>query len=406
MAYVTWKVERYASTGANTWSSTPETLTDVYDIDVQMSLGEGKDSFAMKLVNFNGVYNNYFKPQDKLVISRVTNSTSVGVNDAIMTGAIKNLPNESSGRSSIIRLEGYNFSESIMSAITFVDINTLTPPAAIQQAILNAKSIGALGLTWDTTNPTLKKDTVSAFPTFSKSYKNVTLLKVLEECSSNQFTQDGAYYWWVTYDNKLKWKPNTTGAVYSFNAASDDHLSIKDGVDTNEVRNYFILKGGRDPAGKSIQVKYIDYASANKHGNKYYINTAQTATAETLYSQDFPVGSTSVIPSAFPFTTKWLSQETNATVTVNSASEYVEAIRDEIKYRLDKEARALAEVLGKGKLKVDVVFPAGLKTWQLADQINCTLPRIFSGTKVMRVKEIQYGTDRDVFSLEEDVGSI
>ena len=68
--YSYWKVERYAlNSVTGTHSSTvTDTIDDIYDPIVRMTLGEGKDSFEFKLNNFDSTYDDYFTVGDKFVI--------------------------------------------------------------------------------------------------------------------------------------------------------------------------------------------------------------------------------------------------------------------------------------------------------------------------------------------------
>jgi hypothetical protein len=406
MTYVTWKLEHNSWNGTG-WSGTTTTLTDCFDILVEASIGEGKDSFQFKIENFNNTYDNFFKTQDKITIYRVANTSTIGAGDVIMVGSINSAQNESSGTSNIIRVSGYNWSESIMSSLTFVDINGLTPPQAIEAAINNARTTNTnITVTWDNTNPSTKNGGGS-FPLIYKRYYNVPLNKMIEEVSSNVYTDDGVYIWWVGNDNKLKWKHVDYGNTDTFNASTDERLSIKDTIDTKDVRNYIILKGGSDPAGKPIQSKQINFPSVSRFGNKYYIATGQTTTAQNLNAMDIPdTNATDRFPTTYPFDTAWKKKSTGLPVTVNSDSEYVAAIRAEAQDLLDAEAKRIAETLGKGKLKVDITFVAGTKPWLITDRITVTLPRLFSSFKVLRVAEAQYGTTQDTFSLEEDIGTV
>jgi hypothetical protein len=59
-----------------------------------------------------------------------------------------------------------------------------------------------------------------------------------------------------------------------------------------------------------------------------------------------------------------------------------------------------------GKLKTDIAFRPGAKNWGISDVVAVTIPELAVGTKLMRVREIQYNEDIDTYSLEEDVGTI
>jgi hypothetical protein len=406
MAYVNWKLERNAFSN-NAWSPTTELLDEYYDVLLDVKAGDGRDSFNFKVTNFNSEYDNYFQPNDKITISRVVNSTTVSTNDVKMVGTIINVPDDNTGTQSLIRVEGYNFSEAIMSSLVFIDLVDKTPPQAIQEALNNvALNNPNFSVTWHPDNLTVNS-TGGSFPTFTKRYFYVPLKKIVEEVSSAQFTADGTYNWWVDSQNRFVWKSNALGSTYDFDVATDEHTKIKTGKDTKDVKNFIILKGGRDPAGKPIQTVYQDYTSSNKHGLKFMVAVSNTTVAENLNEQDIPdKNAPSRFPTAYPFTTSWRRIATGLTVTVTNDTEYVQAIRAEVRARLTLEAKEIAELRKYGKLKVDVEFQAGVKTWLLGDKINATIPSLQSTVKQLRVKEIQYSTTMDTFSLEEDVGSL
>jgi hypothetical protein len=278
-------------------------------------------------------------------------------------------------------------------------------------------------VTWSTSNPLLyKKDTTTSFPTYTKKYFYKPLSKVIEEMLSDVYTQDGAYIWWVDRDNKLQIRANTTGSSYSYDPTTDfDTVAYKDGRDVSQVRNFIILKGGLDPSNKPIQVVYQEYTSISKHGMKYFFAVSDTVNAQNLNQQDVgQVDSTDRYPTSYPFQTVWVASYTKTVegVSVTEGSrvtipntgdpdtKYREVLREEIRTRLMKQAKEIAENTAFGKLQIDLSFTAGSKGWLLGDRIQCTIPRLGVVNKELRVKEIQKTTELDTYSLEEDLGTI
>jgi hypothetical protein len=93
-------------------------------------------------------------------------------------------------------------------------------------------------------------------------------------------------------------------------------------------------------------------------------------------------------------------------VTVTTETEYKEVLREEAITLLKAEAQEIINRTKYGKLKVDISVRAGSKSWLLGDRINCTIPKIGTAPKILRVKEIQYTSDIDTYSLEEDIGTL
>jgi hypothetical protein len=85
---------------------------------------------------------------------------------------------------------------------------------------------------------------------------------------------------------------------------------------------------------------------------------------------------------------------------------YVEALREYVKTQCQLEGNAFLTARQYGKLKIDVEYPAGFKSFGLGDLVQCTIPSLGSTAKDLRIIEIQYGTETDIFTLTEDIGSI
>lgn len=421
MSYVTWKIQRNAFTGT-TWSGTTTDVVDFYDPVLEVNAGDKKDSFAFKLNNPNGVYDNVFQPNDKLTISRVTNTASFGSSDIKMIGVIRDIPTDSSGMKDELRLEGYNFSEAVTTALVFYDAATNKSPLEIVKECIASVALQNtnFGIEWDTVNnPLLNKKDGTPFTTLKKRYFYVPLSKVIEEMLSDKFTEDGSYLWWVDNNNKFQVRSNAGGSEHDYNLSTDtDTVNYKDGKDIKDVKNFIILKGGTDPSGKQIQAVLRDYSSISRHGMKFYYAISQNTYAENLNKLDVGADATDRYPTSLPgsFVTQWNASYTatvegvsvtkGSAVTVTTKLQYKEVLREEALTKLREEAQQIIDGTKYGKLKVDITVRSGSKTWLLGDRINCTIPKLSSLPKMLRVREIQYTTDTDTYSLEEDVGTL
>lgn len=425
MSFVTWRLQKQSIDSNNDYSGSVTTLTEFSRPIVEVNSGDAKDTFSFTINNFNDEFNNYFQPQDKIIIARAYNTTVVTDDDIIIVGAVKDPPYNRTGSRNEIKIEGFNYSESIFSAIIpRLDARALTIPQAIQSGLNAIKGNNPnFRIQWHPSNPSLTT-TDTAFPTVYKDYSNAPFNKFIEEVSSAPVTGDGRYYYYVDKDNYLVWRASTGGAIAgTFDSSTDDYKSIKSGKDTKGIVNYVIIKGGRDPSGNPIQRPYIDAVSTAKNGYKFYYVVDPGIQAETLVSQDMDKSDptkkgahTQRFPYSYNFTCSWLSSvdDSSATPTmskgvapvVTSNGEYTSVVRREIVARMDRYGNSTLAAYSKGKLKIDISFEAGSKAWGLLDQIQCTIPEVFSGTKVMRIRDIQFTDNTDVYGLEEDVGTI
>lgn len=400
--FVSWKIERYPfSIVDSTWSTTGEVLTSFYDPAVRVNLGDARDSFDFKVTNFSDDFSNYFQPNDKLILSRVVNSTALASSDIIMVGTVQNVPEQVTGTMNQIRVEGYNFSEAVLSAIALFDPTGLPIDEAIQQA-LNAVRVynENFEVTWHPSNPTTTTEG-DPFPDVTERWVNKSVNQFIQKYSTSDKTLDVDYYWYVDKDNKFVWRPRTQTTTDTFNSATDEFSLLKISKDIKDVKNFVIIKGGIDPKGVGIQDRVQDDESIGKHGLRPYILVNIAKNAETLVTADVGTnGVTQASDITFPFTPPW-----NDGVSVANYDAYVEALREYVKAQCRSEGEAFLTLRKYGKLKVELEFEAG-KGWVLGDLISCTIPSLGSAAKSLRVSDAQFMTETDLYTLVEDIGSI
>lgn len=413
MSYVTWKVEHIPFIN-NGWDDDDKVeLSTIRDMMIMVGLGEKKDSFKFKIANFNNNFDNTINPNDKITIYRAVNTDTVTTEDTLLVGGVKDTPEEYSAKANDIRVDGYNYSETIANALAFVDVENLTIDAALKLALENAgQQNDNFKVTWNENNPSTKQDDVTAFPIVSGNarFYNKPLKHIIEKLSTNVQTQDGDYFWYVDNNNTLVWRPKTTTLTATFNSSDSTHTKLKIGKDIKGVRNYIILKGGLDPENNQIQNRYINQTSVSTNGVKYNFVASDVNNAQQLVNEDLvrDYGQTIEANSypKFPFTSTWISAATGLQATAADEDEYVEIVRAHIKAALKIEGQIIAEAYQYGKLTVDVTFQAGVKTYPLGAVIKCTIPEVRDEDFYLRVSEIQYTTTTDTFTLTEDTGTL
>lgn len=415
MVFTTWKIERTPRISSSlTWDTTQTyELTDYYDIIINTSLGSGKDTAEFKVNNVNDDYDFVFHPNDKINIYRKVNSTSIVSTDLLMNAIIQDVPLNETYNSNTLRISCNNYTETLMGAIVFLDAENLTIDEALEQSLLQIQAYApGFAITWNTNNPSTKKDGVTSFPLVKERFYNKPLYLLFEKYSQHIKTEDGNYYYYIDKDNTLVWRPQLNTIDYTFDTSTDLYRSLKVGRDVKSVRNFVIVKGGYGPDNKPIQTRYMDAVSVAKNGIKYYYLTDYATIAKTHNSQDMQsLGiTTGTMPSislgsSYTFTTTWKSYSTGTYVVVHNDTEYSDAMRVHIQALLYALGKDYVDNNKSGKLKVDLTFKVG-KGWSIGNVIQCTIPSLSSVSKNLRVQSVQYTTNEDVYSLVEDIGTI
>jgi len=409
MTFVSWKFVRDPFVN-NDWTGVTEEIEGFYDPILRTNLGEGKDTFSIKLTNFNNELDNYYQIGDKVTIYRGVNTLAADLvaSDIKMTGVITNLPGQEDGSANLLRVEGNNFSETLMSAITFVDGKALTIDNFIKQALLRvADKNNNFAVTWHPDNKTVKTDG-NPFPLGERWY-NKSLKILLEKYSSKKITEDVNYYWCIDKDNYLVWLPQLSDTTASFNKETDEYKSYKNNKDMKGVVNFLIIKANLSPKGNPISTRIDDAVSRAKHGFKPKIITFDAKEGDNL------VGTDGGIPDTFPFTTKWKCTKVErpsepymtdgAYVTCANLTEYDTAIIEQTKYLMKRTGQSYLSEHRNGKLSVELEFAPG-KNWNIGDVISVTIPEIGKDNNAMRIRDAEYSQTSERYTLVEDEGTL
>ena len=429
MVYVRWKLEHTPFTGTGYDTGNTTEITSFFSPILESNLGSGRDMFKFKVQNNRGIYNNFFKVKDKITVYRKVNSSSFTSDDIVMVAAVEKVPYKNTGTTNVMNVDCYNYSEAIMSAIVFVDAQTLSASAAIKQGLENVTNLAPnFSVTWDNAGNGTTTQVVG------KRYFYKTLLSMIEELSEDKYTGDGRYFWYVNNDNEFIWKKDTAYGQGSFNSGTTPYREMGTNIDTSKVINYIITKGGILTNGKQVQDYVPDFASIASKGYKYHIETSEANTVNELVKSDLDSDNAETT-DGYPdltssFTTSWIwtgvtvTIDTvvctqNANVTINRGSEslnkeaYNNILRAQVITLIRKKARDILEVRSKGKFILELETLPGQEQWALGDRISCVVPEIFynsttnsTSTKLLRIQEYQLTTDSEIFELEEDTGSV
>ncbi|OYT26521.1 MAG: hypothetical protein B6V02_01495 [Thermoprotei archaeon ex4572_64] len=408
MVFVNWKITRDPFVN-DVWTGVTEDIEGFYDPMLRTNLGEGKDTFSFKLTNFNDTLDNHFQVGDKITLRYGVNTLPADMTDdhIKMVGVITSLPGQEDGGANLLRVEGNNFSETLMNAITFINGDSLTIPNFLDQALQHIAAYNdKFRVTWHPGNKDVKTDG-TAFPMGERWY-NKSVKVLLEKYSSRKITEDVNYYWYVNNANQLVWRAQTEDVTYSFNKETEEYKAYKNSKDMKGIVNFLIIKANVSPKGNPISTRIDRAISRVKHGFKPKIITFDAKEGDNL------VGLDGGVPDTFPFTTKWKSKVERAAapfmtegsfVTCDSLDEYDTAIIEQTKYLMIRTGNAYLDEHQHGKLSVELTFQPG-KNWNIGDVISVTIPEIGKSNNAMRVRDAEYSTTTERYTLVEDEGTL
>lgn len=320
--YLRFVVKLYPTTGDGVWGSAVA-QGDVYDVSVGRKLGDTNDTFSFKVNNIRNTrlaktdsfddLSAPFNSQDKVDIHLIVNGVSADSTNLLIVGLVKKVDQRVSTNGRVITISGISFSEVMTTGLTFVRQPSGNIMSFLEAALENIKAFNPnFPVAWDSDNPTYREsnpslldgDPTKAFPTqkgITEPYRSMSFL--LDKYLQNEYTNDGRYYWFVNNSNKLVVRRRTNDTEGTILTEGSSFKTATYRINSDDVRNYIVVKCGLTPYNKPITARFDDVASRAKFGFKYYMIVDSKIASDLLEEQGFAANTK--FPSGFPYTTTW-----------------------------------------------------------------------------------------------------
>ena len=418
----------------NEWSDTEIEISSVLSPSIKIGIGKRKDSFTFSVDNVNNLYFNgedSFDVDDQIKIWMLKdqtweNMTDEQKNNALVIDGIISRPAETiSGNRSIIKITGRSWIESLFDTKIPIDV-TGTPPVIIQNILTSCANYNEKrAVTWYSGNPTIRSDD-SAHDTHSyyQNYKGV--IEMLEEVSSDKFTGDGQYIYWLEVtsagDKEFHWtfKDNIVPGGHTITEGTQEMIDIKVERNTDDIINTIFYHCGKDAYGNSFHGMNYRESSRGAYGVKikYLAETAGIAkelidaekvSNPSLFNQDandnftddhFPIG--------YDYTMQFKTRDdagvpTGSAYIVSNDSEFNNAIKVEGKARGLEATDRLLDLYGAPRYKASIVIPRpAYNTYNLGKVMDVTISSYNLTNYKLRLVETTYDFYGQTLTLEED----
>jgi len=436
------RIEIYSKKSDYTWDTTPKIPKHVIRSEVSYILGKRVDTATITLRYVDNAIqltdgNTYvFSYDDRIKIYYWVDNdwdsmTSSEKQQAfIFDGTISKIPASFSPDSQTITITASSLIESLLQTPVAIDEQNKTAPELIQAVLTELNRLNTKRqIQWKSTNKTTKKDN-SAFPTHTTYFKNwVPAIELIEELSSNEYTDDGSYLYYLEFDEatgdiNLVWfaKDDTVSSDYIYTDGGNFN-EIKISLDKDNVVNFLIYHLGKDANGNSITGVNMDANSIAKNGMKakYLQNMAQTAD-DLLYTEananpskfDFngnQLASRFPLSTEYPYTFTAIGQDdTNVTLTVYNDKEFNDnfriMVKNEGKRRTDRIIRELSYPIYHAVLTQK---RRANSYYQLGNIIKLYNKKYFgtnadgsSKSQLLRIHKVVYTQHKVTIELKED----
>jgi hypothetical protein len=293
---VKFQISRFPFVDDGVWGA-EEIVTECFDIQASMVLGESKDTFSFKIPNPRGSKKQQFNAQDLIAIYLLINNETPQNSNLIFYGILKKVVGDFSSKGKYLRVEGVSFGEITTTALVFYDPGNNTQNVMqYLQGCLNSVELRNTNftVTWDSGNPTIPS-TGGTFPDFTTAAARMrdydkSLASLLDKYLTNDYTNDGRYYWYVNKEKKLVIRSRKTSNPIDTWTEGVSFKSIKFNIDTSKVYNFIVVKCGWDNNNNQVTTRYDDPVSRAKNGFRYYLIVDNNITKELqktgLYSDN------------------------------------------------------------------------------------------------------------------------
>jgi len=345
-----------------------------------------KDTFQLSFIDSNNTYNLDLNDRIKIYFNYIGDSEVL-----VMDGLVQSIGPKADEKNNKKTIKGSNIFEVFFTFHAFARSDNPTNPRCneiLQNLIEEANDTNSIidasrQITWHPSNPNTNSSG-GAFPDIQYDTGPKPLSEHIEALSTNEYTGDGQYIYYLDTGNNLVWKPRPQQITGSIDYGSNT-ISISRNKTNDDTLNFYIINCGNDissieggkPAGSSIHAWKINETSIGKHGarHKYAI---WKDISDNMYVEGKNTGSN---------------------------SDFRDACEDAAR----KKANAEMNKASGGKEKLTINIP-GSTAYVPGDKFKISMPHsgwTTDSRKELRLMEIEHNFDKTgwwtTLNFEEDI---
>jgi len=420
------KLRIYKKIGEDEWDSNYTELS-ITDIDANIGIKTTKDTFSFKLPNPNQTNKDKVHIDDRIQIFFYTGSLNTS-SDLIIDGNITKISQDINESQRMISVNGSNRTEDLLNILVQLSFNDYQKDVSeVMQEIINKvnnqnSKISGEDKFISTDIQSTKKDG-SAFPKkiFVSAYKPA--YELIERYSTDEYTEDGGYMFWVDSNNVFHWTNKTTNLSsedYKFDESQDNIRSLKVDEGTWDIFNAAIVDVGRDAYGHGNHTLVFNQISMVDVGTKWTFLDL-SSTTPTLLTQEFedhpakwdtgsdgePTGS---FPNSYPYTCSFYTMsdayiEGTSSWVVNSDAEFNLAIRRTARAIGKDKGQSILNKKGEKRYKIDCELN-GTNGYTIGELAEFTIQSHNLENQKVRIMDIEHSFNKSgwitVLRCEED----
>jgi len=430
---------------ASSWSSTATEITNVRNVVIKRGINKVKDTFEFELTNTHNQYYNTVGYDDRCTIwvwnnTPWSNLTQTQRNDALqIDGVVTDFQQDFMGGGRVLKIKGVGFKEVIAKGLVFVRSPDIVKPHLLIQNVLTQlnntnpyrKIYGANPAEWATlSNPTTKAggddfDDVQ----YTTSYKSG--LEVIDDLSSDKYTNDGAYTAKVTYNPttdryEFIWRAKTRSTSLKLTEGTTDMNNLKLKQNKDKVVNAIIYNVGFDCNDIAWEFLHFEPSEMVSGGAQWLYYTETNTVIPRLIQQEYDNNRSlweqttegkrkENYPkdSSYTYTMQFKARDENGEYTgsnleVDNDDEFNDAIVNEAEWVGRDQVSKVLERFGTGKWEGDVLQPQ-TETIIEGDLVEIdSVSYGFTGTNTKLIRCIEMYNDvwKTTLMLEEDERSV
>lgn len=366
MGYAKCEIRLYKKLTENTWSSS-YTDIPISSVDLKEGIEATKDTFKFNMINANKIYKSTFGLDDRVALYMYRDKASAEATDLVIDGMITEIDQDISTAGRKLTIKGANRTQYLLGALVQIPFVAGDKKCyeAIQEAIkkvnnLNAAEEGDVKyIDWEDYIVTTKKDATD-FPNKAFIWTYKPAYKAIEEWSTDEYTEDGGYIFWIDTDGKFHWTSKPSAISYTLSEGDEiiNKLSIKQG--SWDVFNAVIASVGKDCYGHGNHILEYNPLSMADTGTKWkYMRldniSAQLITEEVENNTSrFNLGSDNEVigdpfPTSYVSPTQYEMQFNNLDNNYEEVSPATKEVSSDAEFNL--QIRRKARVIGREQIK-------------------------------------------------------